>query len=317
MNVSIKKLAPGIIISCFCLGIMLYQINLSNVWLEVRKASFGWLILGILSLNLGYILRIIRWHLFLKTIKTDLLFKECINPYLASITLNNCLPFRAGDVIRAFFFPKKMGLSNSLSLNSIILERILDIATLCAMALISFYFVAKWNVPWIMPLILLCAFVFLVVPLLFIFKNKIKDVLLWLVKNKFWTKLSFFFLKMLEDMSLLIRTPILIKSFILTLLLWFFEIGIYHYSFLSLNQEIGLSSLIFIFAAATLSTLIPSTPGYVGTFHLAIYLSAQIVDIEKDMAAAYSIIIHGLLWLSTTIPGLISIIFQPWKVTIK
>ena len=74
-----------------------------------------------------------------------------------------------------------------------------------------------------------------------------------------------------------------------------FEIGIYHYSFLSLNQEIGLSSLIFIFAAATLSTLIPSTPGYVGTFHLAIYLSAQIVDIEKDMAAAYSIIIHDVL----------------------
>ena len=146
MNVSVKRLVPGIIISCFCLGIMLYQINLSNVWLEIRKASYGWLILGILSLNLGYILRIIRWHLFLKTIKTDLLFKECIIPYLASITLNNCLPLRAGDNT-CIFFPKKMGLSNSLSLNSIILERILDIATLCAMALISFYFVAKWNVP--------------------------------------------------------------------------------------------------------------------------------------------------------------------------
>ena len=44
----------------------------------------------------------------LKTFKKDLLFKECIIPYLASIALNNCLPLRAGDVIRAFFFPKKM-----------------------------------------------------------------------------------------------------------------------------------------------------------------------------------------------------------------
>ena len=79
MNVSVKKLVPGIIISCFCLGIMLYQINLSNVWLEIRKASYGWLILGILSLNLGYILRIIRWHLFLKTIKTDLYSKNVLS----------------------------------------------------------------------------------------------------------------------------------------------------------------------------------------------------------------------------------------------
>ena len=104
MNVSVKKLVPGIIISCFCLGIMLYQINLSNVWLEVRKASYGWLILGILSLNLD-IFCIIRWHLFLKLLK-QIPFKECIIPYLASITLNNCLPLRAGDVIRIFFQKK-------------------------------------------------------------------------------------------------------------------------------------------------------------------------------------------------------------------
>ena len=299
MSISVKKFVPGLIISCFCLSIMLYQINLLNVWLEVKKVNVGWLILGILSLNFAYILRIIRWHLLLKTFKKDLLFKECIIPYLASIALNNCLPLRAGDVIRAFFFPKKMGLSNSMSLNSILLERILDIVTLCTMALTGLYFIAKWDVPWIMPLILLCAFIFLIVPLLFVIKEKIKDILLWVGKKKFLIKLSCFFLKMLEDMSLLLSTPILIRSFILTLLLWFFEMGIYHYSFLSLNQEIGLSSLIFIFAAATLSTLIPSTPGYIGTFHLAIYLSAQIIDIEKDVAAAYSIIIHGLLWLST------------------
>ena len=88
-----------------------------------------------------------------------------------------------------------MGLSNSLSLNSIILERILDIATLCAMALISFYFVAKWNVPWIMPLILLCAFVFLFVPLLFILKQKIKRYSTLVSEKNFGQKLSCFFLK--------------------------------------------------------------------------------------------------------------------------
>ncbi len=58
-------------------------------------------------------------------------------------------------------------------------------------------------------------------------------------------------------------------------------------------------------AAATLATLVPSSPGYVGTFHYAAVLTLEAAGMGRDAATATAILIHAVLWVTTTAIGLL------------
>ena len=60
----------------------------------------------------------------------------------------------------------------------------------------------------------------------------------------------------------------------------------------------------FACALATLATLIPSAPGFIGTFHAAAIAAVEVFGARPDDAAAFAIISHGIMWLPLTIIGL-------------
>ena len=57
--------------------------------------------------------------------------------------------------------------------------------------------------------------------------------------------------------------------------------------------------MFIVFISSTLSTLIPSAPGYIGTFH---FISSEILGlfyVSVSIASIYSVIIHLVLVLPT------------------
>jgi glycosyltransferase 2 family protein len=57
-------------------------------------------------------------------------------------------------------------------------------------------------------------------------------------------------------------------------------------------------------AAATISTLLPGTPGYVGTFDYFATLGLVAYGVNGNAAAAVAVLVHVLLWLPVTVTGL-------------
>ena len=55
----------------------------------------------------------------------------------------------------------------------------------------------------------------------------------------------------------------------------------------------------------------PSSPGYVGPFHLAAFTAVSLVGGTVDQAASFAVIVHLALWLPTTIAGMIAIGMDP------
>jgi hypothetical protein len=53
----------------------------------------------------------------------------------------------------------------------------------------------------------------------------------------------------------------------------------------------------------TLATLIPSTPGYVGTFDYFTARAMSALGNDAMAATAYAILVHALLWLPPTVLG--------------
>ena len=50
-------------------------------------------------------------------------------------------------------------------------------------------------------------------------------------------------------------------------------------------------------------TTIPSAPGYVGTFDLPGIEILSIFGVPRDVAAAYTLVLHAALWLPITVLG--------------
>jgi uncharacterized membrane protein YbhN (UPF0104 family) len=73
---------------------------------------------------------------------------------------------------------------------------------------------------------------------------------------------------------------------------------------LGFKIELGVFDTIPILSIGALSTLIPSSPGYIGTYHLAVSTIMNQLGIDKQLSIPFSIIIHLIMWLSVTTIGL-------------
>jgi hypothetical protein len=63
----------------------------------------------------------------------------------------------------------------------------------------------------------------------------------------------------------------------------------------------------------TLATLLPSTPGYVGTFDYFTLMGLNLYGAERNLAAVFAVVVHILLWLPVTLAGAIAlVVLKKW-----
>jgi hypothetical protein len=107
------------------------------------------------------------------------------------------------------------------------------------------------------------------------------------------------------------RPRILFLVLAVSLLVWSGEAGLFYFILAGLGINGTFVSAFFIMSIATLSTLLPSTPGYIGTFHLAGYTAITLIGGTPQQAGSFAVIVHLALWLPTTLAGIAAIIFSP------
>jgi uncharacterized membrane protein YbhN (UPF0104 family) len=110
-------------------------------------------------------------------------------------------------------------------------------------------------------------------------------------------------LRLSDALVILSRPMFLLRVMALSIAGWLFEGA----AFLAVGHALGIATepeaALLALSVGTLSTVIPSSPGYVGTFH---YFTAQALSgygASDVSATAYAILIHAVLWISTTTVG--------------
>jgi len=95
----------------------------------------------------------------------------------------------------------------------------------------------------------------------------------------------------------------------LTAIAWVFEAGI----FCALAAGFGFSQPLLAgslaCALATLSGLIPSAPGAIGTFHAAALAAVTLFGADDSTGAAFAVVAHGFMWLPLTALGALCLPF--------
>jgi glycosyltransferase 2 family protein len=313
------RIGVGIAISIACLVFIFSKIDSRALLLAL--GSFNWPLLGagIAALGADYTLRIVRWRIMLQAAGTKVSFGRCALAFLGSMALNNLLPLRAGDVVRAMVFPASLGISRATATASLVLERLVDLLALLACLGIGIALARGHQIPdtqqhWITlvsagGITALIATIALAAPIARLLatlanhQNRQNRLRLSLIASQ----LS----KLLSSLAKMAQLRILGTVGGLSLLIWFGEAGL----FLALLHGFGLvatpQAALVIMALATLATLIPSSPGYVGPFHLAAFSAVILYGGNEGQAAGFALLAHLALWVPVTLAGVFSMVVSP------
>jgi len=314
----IKHLTGGGI-TLLSLFVFFRQVNFSDVLDALVNFHWVYLIFGVASLVSGYVMRIIRWSMMLKAAGANTTFGNCSAPFLGSIALNNLLPLRLGDVVRALVFPRSMGITKTTATSSLIVERLIDLITLLTSLAIGLFAIQEIAIPAELKASAVSLAIIGGVTLVlgFLFSGSLGRFFTRRAASE--TDSSSSGLKriyetlggLLHGINVMSRPRLLLSMLAVSMLVWAGEAGLFYFVLLGAGVDGSPLVALLVMAVATLSTLAPSSPGYVGPFHLATFTAISLVGATAAQAGSYSVIVHLALWLPTTLVGALAIWTRP------
>ena len=301
------RLALGAVMAVLFGWLTLRHIDGARIAAAMRGARLDLLAAAMAAMCVGYCCRILRWQTMLLRANPALRAIDCAGPLMASFAANNVLPFRAGDLMRAFVFNDRLHTTPGSVLATLLVERLLDllmVILLLGLALAVFHLDLSSLVGLGVPLLLLGA---AAIVLVLLFPQVLQPLLRGLeslagrlpVAAKVQQELR----KVTDTLSQLAGGSTMLRLLGWSAGVWLIEGGVYWLVAQSLAGMTAAQGAWLAVPVGSLATLIPSTPGYVGTFD---YFTAQAMVLagnEPTVAAAFAFLVHMVLWLPGTVAG--------------
>jgi len=110
----------------------------ATFWSEVRQLSPGHIVLAIALIYLSYVLRAVRWKIFLQPVRKDASTVALIPPTLVGFT-GLALLGRPGELIRPYLIARRTGLTFSSQMAAWAIERIFDIGGFTVLMVLAIF----------------------------------------------------------------------------------------------------------------------------------------------------------------------------------
>ena len=320
-NTSVNwKLWAGLIISALFLYLAFRGVDLHRIWLSIRTSDPFLIVLVVLITFFQYIIRSWRWRLFLDPIKRTG-FANRFFSVLIGFAANCILPARLGEWIRANYLGKRESISVSSALGTLVIERLFDGFTLLLILLIGLLgttftdeFIKMSGTLRATGLSLFISYDLIIIFILG-FKYRTRLFL------KFVERILFFLSPRLRSriiaviwnfsLGLVPLTSIhaWIFSIFYSFLLWFsclYQIQLIEYS---LGLSLPFIATFLIMAMASFGVMIPSAPGFIGTFHLAVQYGFLFYGLTREEALTAAILWHATFFFPTILFGLFAFLW--------
>lgn len=308
----ILQFVLGIAVAAFFVTLIAGKVEGGELLAAMGQAKIGLIILAVGVFLTGYACRIARWRSMLLQDNPALRWRDCSGPFMASIAANNVLPFRAGDALRAFAFSKSLKVPRSALLASLLVERLLDLLSLLlALGICLFLFDLDETVSGnLVNLSAAGIFVLgLIVMLLLLFPHIFEPparLVLRLTEKvapSIAARLSDFTDRLFATLRHLAHGPRMAVLIAWSALVWGLEGAVFWIIAFAVPGMVAPLAGWLALPVSTLATLLPSTPGYVGTFDFFAIAAAEAMGNPAVAATAYALIVHLVLWLPPTLIG--------------
>jgi glycosyltransferase 2 family protein len=248
-----------------------------------------------------------RWRLLLPpgAAPTGVLYRAL----LVGFTLNNLLPVRLGEVGRAYLLGRWRGVPYGVTAASLVVERVLDGLALAGLLLASLLVVPAPG--YVLGIGLLVGGLFAVggaAVLLGATNHAALTGLVTAASGRLPGRLGVagksLGLGFVDGLRLIGGGGLLARLAGLSLLCWLCELSLYYVLMFAFPMPRSYGLAVLAGAGANFATLVPSSPGYVGTFDGA--LTRLLVDTtgtSQEVALAYAVVVHATLFVPVVVAG--------------
>lgn len=290
----------GITIEIGSFNFVIEKIDWANVGIIISEINPFFLVASIIVTQFVFIFRALRLNIILSQgIK---FFKTVLRITILTFGVNNVLPARAGEILKAYLVSKKFNMTFVSAINTNVCERLSDMFFMSVSAIVtigifttSFYDPTVLSVTSKIKLLSYAGLAFLlaVIALSIVLKNPSFKVFPRNVNN-FLNKEIFAFKKFLIKPTILGNAKMLIYGAAVWLCLC---AGVY-LLLRAFSIEVGFLTAVFIQVIVSFSVVLPQAPGYLGVFQIGCEFALRSFGVDSDTAKSFALI----LWVIQIIP---------------
>ena len=291
---------PGVLISLVSLAVVLYFSDLKQFGQAIIQADLRYVLLALLLMLLWLVVRGIFWRTLLQEkARYPDVFWTLNEGYL----INNLLPFRLGEIARAFLLSRKASIGFWEVLSTIVIERVMDLTLAVGVLFITLPFVvgAGSQLPAAGSMGVIIILVFL--------------ALFLLARNRQWALGIFnrigerlpvvrklggnIIPSLFNGLGVFTDTSRFLRAVFWVTLDWCIAVLQYFVLLKAFVPGARLLWSTFSLGVSALGIAAPSSPGAIGVFEAAMVGSLALFAINTSVALAVAITAHVLQYLVT------------------
>ncbi len=306
----------GLLVSGACIFYLFTSVEKDKVIDAFLLADPFFIFLALVVTTGSYLLRAYRWKFLFSEISLG--FITSYRALIIGFFMNNILPARIGEIVRAHTLAKEIGKSRTFVLATIAAERLVDGVTISMIFGLLYYFSGHTlegarAISYVAMLFLLVSVLTVV---LLLVRKRIFSVLEKL--DAFFNKSVFSYVlvriqRFIVGLEPLFKPKLLRKVVLLSILVWGIELLAYACITHAFGKELSLAMLGLFLAAVNFSSLIPAAPGGIGVIETFASIALAKVGVPYELALAMVVTQHFLQYIAVGIPGAYYAFFKKKK----
>lgn len=282
------------------------NINVDEVWRQVREANPTLLIAGLATYYLAVLLRAFRWRAMLVRVGVDRRHGyetpgvySTFEMVVLSLFANCVVPARLGDAYRGYLLKQRSGASFGVGLGTILAERLIDVVVMVLVVVVAGIAVFGTHVPGRAEQAFLLGLAVVVI-------GVIGSIALFFLRDHLETRIperfTGHFRRLNKGIFGILHNPLPFAA--IGVLIWLLDGLRVFLVARALGADLSVQEAIVVSLLSALVTIVPFTPAGLGIVEgFMIWILAQ-VGVGHDTAAAIALIDRSITYLSLIAIGL-------------
>jgi uncharacterized protein (TIRG00374 family) len=310
--------ALGITLSAALLWWTLRGENLGAIWQALSASNLWLFLLATVVCTLIFPLRALRWRTILAPVAGRVAYGPLWRATSIGMMVNNVVPARAGEFARAFALAREVpNVPFATALASLAVDRMFDavvVLLLTFVPLLSDDFprnasasaiplagLAKTAIASIVLLLFaLYALALFPTPIIRAFEVATRKVAPGIERRGAAALAAF-----ADGLGVLRHPGRFVAVFLWTMAHWIVQTLSIWIGFRAMHIEVPASASLLLNGVSSFASVLPSAPGFFGTFELASLLSLRVYGVQDTVAKSWAIGYHVLTFIPITVIGAI------------
>jgi glycosyltransferase 2 family protein len=297
------RAALGIAISVGAVYILLRSVDIGAAIDVLRQANLAAVGLMFVTVFLDVAARGGRWRALLEPIRR-LSYPRVLGYTYVGYLANNVLPARLGELVRSHALGEGEGLSRPTVLGTVVVERIVDTVIVVALAAVAVVVLGIGGVVST-AVVLGAAFVgvLLVGLVLAVVSHRLPGAERVSVIAERVPRVLDMARRLRDGLAVVGRPRAIVAAVLFSLLAWTASIATFIVGGAAVGISLSPAEGALLSSGVALATIVPSGPGYLGTFELTAVGIATQFGVHADTAFAMALLVHALILVVTSVGG--------------